>query len=436
MSATVDGHRRACRRSRDGWRAQLGCGITLFIHRNGWNSATPLDLQNNTRDELLAEARAHWADVTDFYGADGRLKPSTWQPLVDGEHIYAARPYEMWMWAGRAEGVRETIDVDGREVVLETLDLSPRLFRLHGLLTPNEIAEIRRAADAQGWAPSVSFDPDTGREYSLAEGRRRAHTAWVGTEYGFKRPDLVTNEALERLQRRAADAARVHVGHAEPWQVVKYDVGDGQLHHIDGLKTAHGSTRSVTVLVYLTTVAEGGATNFPFAAGGNGDIDEPGSCARGRNIQPKAGDAVLFYNIEPPSLNGHDSSNGGGGGGGSSSGGGGGAGSSSSSLASSIDAVGPPLDPRARHAACRLELGEKLIANIWVHDTPVNESLAVSASCDKFASSLGERVPAAGGAGAMAGASVARGPRWLWCEEEMRRELGLFEVRGALHRRR
>ncbi|KOO34813.1 prolyl 4-hydroxylase alpha subunit precursor [Chrysochromulina tobinii] len=273
----------------------------------------------------------------------------------------------MWMWAGRAEGVRETIDVDGREVVLETLDLSPRLFRLHGLLTPNEIAEIRRAADAQGWAPSVSFDPDTGREYSLAEGRRRAHTAWVGTEYGFKRPDLVTNEALERLQRRAADAARVHVGHAEPWQVVKYDVGDGQLHHIDGLKTAHGSTRSVTVLVYLTTVTEGGATNFPFAAGGNGDIDEPGS---------------------------------------------------------------------ARHAACRLESGEKLIANIWVHDTPVNESLAVSASCDKFASSLGERVPAAGGAGAMAGASVARGPRWLWCEEEMRRELGLFEVRGALHRRR
>jgi len=318
----MDSQRRACRRSRDGWRAQLGCGITLFIHRNGWNSATPLDLQNNTRDEVLAGARAHWADVTDFYGADGRLKPSTWQPLVDGEHIYAARPYEMWMWAGRAEGVRETIDVDGREVVLETLDLSPRLFRLHGLLTPNEIAEIRRAADAQGWAPSVSFDPDTGREYSLAEGRRRAHTAWVGTEYGFKRPDLVTNEALERLQRRAADAARVHVGHAEPWQVVKYDVGDGQLHHIDGLKTAHGSTRSVTVLVYLTTVTEGGATNFPFAAGGNGDIDEPGSCARGRNIQPKAGDAVLFYNIEPPSLpNGHDSSNGGGGGGGGSSGG-------------------------------------------------------------------------------------------------------------------
>ena len=36
----MDSRRRAWRRSRDDWRAQLGCGITLFVHRNGWNSDT------------------------------------------------------------------------------------------------------------------------------------------------------------------------------------------------------------------------------------------------------------------------------------------------------------------------------------------------------------------------------------------------------------
>jgi len=411
---------RTCGRARADWRQMLGCTL-IYLHRNGWHTKDPGELYATTRHQVAAAARARWTlpDGVVLFGADGYTKGVAWTPS-DGEHVYAARPHELWMWPGRAPGFRTNISIGGRQVEMETLDLSPRLFRLRRFLTRKECNELRKAANAQGWEPSGSFDPDTGREYSLSDGRRRAHTAWVGTEYGLRRDDVVSNPLLERLQRRAADAARVHLGHAEPWQVVKYGANDYQYHHDDGLKTPVGSTRAVTVLVQMTTVpsARGGGTNFPTANGGDGTVASPGACTAGLTVQPRMGDALLFYNVEPPDTR-HDERH------------------DERREERHLDMV---LDPRARHAACKLLSGEKLIANVWVHDIPVNESMSIHGSCDDFAERMGETKPTERGEGSQASEAEdegegERGEKWHWCVEAMRKQRNLVRVRGALRPR-
>ena len=76
-------------------------------------------------------------------------------------------------------------------------------------------------------------------------------------------------------------------------------------------------------------------------------MQAPGSCEEGLTVQPREGSALLFYNVERPG--------------------------------DADDSV--VLDPWSRHAACRLLKGEKLIANVWLHNAPVNETMAVQAVC-------------------------------------------------------
>ena len=177
-----------------------------------------------------------------------------------------------------------------------------------------------------------------------AEGRRWADHAWVGLNHGTTLANVPSGQAIERLQRRAVSLARLHVAHAEPWQVVRYPRGGYQKFHDDGFHDpAHNTTRAVTVLVYLTDLSEGetgGQTNFPYARGSRAPYDPHACAVQGRSVVPRRGDAIMYYNVKPRA-------------------------------AGSAWRPGElALDEHARHAACPLTAGEKHIANVWMHSAP------------------------------------------------------------------
>lgn len=410
-----------CARIRPQWRARFGCvdAPLVHLHRNG-DHTIALSLRARTHAEVTARAKSSLglSDNVVLFDADGRRTPTDFVPS-DGVHLYAAPRFEVWMWPGVRRGHNRTIAIEGlnRPILMETLAVSPRLFRLRNVLTRGEADQLRQAADEQGWIASGSYDGTStdSPQFTPSDGRRRSSTAWLGLDFGVRRGDVRTSATIERLQKRLVDAARIPgVGHAEAWQVVRYRQDDYQLHHSDLLRLPqYGSVRAVTTIVYLSTnpTKAGGGTNFPHA--GRDDVDkervfdaspfvaEPGDCTHGRTIQPRLGDALLFYTIESPSA--------------------------STSRASSIKA-----DARAAHAACRLHRGEKYIANVWLHTAPVNETKAVHMHCGLVASKAGEPVLGENEPG-------ARGRHWAKCwrdvvERRNPRAMRQFvEVEGALH---
>merc|ERR1711918_43232 len=59
----------------------------------------------------------------------------------------------------------------------------------------------------------------------------------------------------------------------------------------------HGCNRFITVFFYLTTVHDGGETQFTLAEGhamGNGEYSK---CIGGLKVKPVRGDAVMWYNM-------------------------------------------------------------------------------------------------------------------------------------------
>lgn len=127
----------------------------------------------------------------------------------------------------------------------------------------------------------------------------------------------------------------------EPLQVLRYKHGQHYWVHKDAADTlsSRGSTRMVTLLVYLNDVAAGGGTNFPQAPFGwfnrssnlskDGKDDDVRLCNTGVSAKPKIGDAVLFYDL-------------------------------------TVDDLLP--DDHSYHQGCDvLGSGEKWASNVWVH---------------------------------------------------------------------
>ena len=124
----------------------------------------------------------------------------------------------------------------------------------------------------------------------------------------------------------------------EPMQAIRYRKGEHYWYHVD----AGGSTgalvgRALTVLLYLSDGFTGGETSFALAGEpvGMGSKEEVYAALgtgcttkRGLTITPKAGNALLFYNLQPNSAR---------------------------------------VDSQSWHASCDVQSGEKLAANLWFH---------------------------------------------------------------------
>lgn len=354
--------------------------LTLHLHRIGVRPAaiamrrtvtlteapTPAHAYNQALDAARAMISAREASL---YSADGRpllMSDALWLPTQRGTRpidVYVLRQGQLWVWPPRNLSVTIRDGTEGMDdgVValrrrIEVLSRWPRVLRIRGLFSANECAILRKAGKGR-WQSSGSFDTATGAHYSLTDGRRVSDTAWAGLHWGYVRDGVLTTPAIERLQRRAADAARAHVGHAEPWQVVRYRAGGFQRHHLDGFRddTLGGTARHVTVLAYLNDVdaeASGGLTQFPYAHDDDPKFAfDPEGCTQGLSVAPRRGDALIFYNAVEEESDGDGAEN------------------------KPAEDVTFGLDERARHAACPLHSGEKYIANVWLHPTPVNEAI-------------------------------------------------------------
>lgn len=130
----------------------------------------------------------------------------------------------------------------------------------------------------------------------------------------------------DTLFRRAADLLQLDESilrtnqNVEDMQVVHYVNGQKYDSHHDWGVSGYPESRLITLLIYLTDMPHaeaGGETAFPKGANG-----------RGFKVQPKKGDAVLFYNLL-------EDGNG---------------------------------DDLALHAALPVLEGEKWLANFWVWD--------------------------------------------------------------------
>ena len=171
---------------------------------------------------------------------------------------------------------------------------------------------------------------------ALRQGEKPEETKDIRTSSGtFLSRKQDPAGVLLALEKRIADATHVRHEHGEPFNVLRYTPGQKYDSHYDTFDPeSYGpqtSQRIASFLLYLTDVEAGGETHFPLE-GPNGlerlkNIDYK-SCDGGLRVRPRAGDALLFWNVHPNRT----------------------------------------FDKRALHGGCPVEKGEKWVATKWIRD--------------------------------------------------------------------
>lgn len=113
------------------------------------------------------------------------------------------------------------------------------------------------------------------------------------------------DDIIARIEKRVAQVTMIPVDNQEGLQILNYHDGQKYEAHFDyfhdqlNASPEHGGQRVATLLMYLSTVEEGGETVFPNAdrkVSGN----EWSECARkGLAVKTVRGDALLFYSLKP-----------------------------------------------------------------------------------------------------------------------------------------
>jgi prolyl 4-hydroxylase len=168
-----------------------------------------------------------------------------------------------------------------REVkVLFTLP-HPRVILFGGLLSNTECDELVTLSRARMTASQV-VDADTGGEI--------AHEGRTSSGFGFARG---TTPLIDRIERRIAALLKWPLEFGEGLQILRYRVGQEYRPHHDYMDPAlpgaaaflaRGGQRVATLVMYLNTPLDGGATNFP-------DI--------GLEVAAQKGNAVFFSYDRP-----------------------------------------------------------------------------------------------------------------------------------------
>ncbi len=183
---------------------------------------------------------------------------------------------------------------------LQVASVTPRVLIIENFLTPEECQSIILASQTQGLEHSTLHSGATAKQTRDLSTRSSSNT-WLPRD---------TNALTEKVYQLSAkvmgldpelfqkfhDSSAHHHSIAESLQVVRYKKGgeEYQPHHdfiYPSINHRYQPTRFATLLVYLNTVPEGqgGETRFPRAVNNYN--------AEGLEVQPKAGRAVLFYNV-------------------------------------------------------------------------------------------------------------------------------------------
>ena len=182
-------------------------------------------------------------------------------------------------------------------MTLKVASVTPKVFTIDNFLTEEECQEIIRLGVDTGLKMSTLHSGATAQRTNDMSTRSSSNT-WLPrdtsslTEKVYQRAAALTNIDPELFQKFHETSAQHH-SIAESLQVVRYRKGEEYTPHHDfvspPINDRFQGTRYATLLIYLNTVTEGGETRFPRAVNNYN--------AEGLEIAPKAGTAVLFYNI-------------------------------------------------------------------------------------------------------------------------------------------
>ena len=205
---------------------------------------------------------------------------------------------------------------------VETIALSPRAFIVENFLSDFEVDALIDQASPH-IEESLLGQSDSGGVISSTT--RTSRNTWIRRD---------SNALVDSIYRRIADITGIDEQlltperNAENMQVVHYDVGEAYSAHHDWGVRGYEESRFVTVLLSVTDSPHanaGGETAFP-----KGGVDGSGIM-----VVPKRGNAVMFYNLLEDGN----------------------------------------ADELSLHAALAVEDGEKWLANVWIWDPKLANSI-------------------------------------------------------------
>ena len=297
---------------REGFRGNYS--YILLLHYVHSPKEQPLMRNGDERSARGADVPAQLAALAEgerIVRADGgplpnAVKKGELEHGTEAEFVLVPKS-EHFFYPGRAIGHLQQLA--SPPLTLQTVSLSPRVFRVDNFLSEDECLHIMRVA-TPALQPSILQSRGHPQQVKggIVNPIRTSETAWLDRFFGVNRgapEDKVTRAAV----LRAVALARVPGDtHAEGLQVLRYRTNGGYRHHVDWLE-GHHPARLATVLIYLNDAETpeepfgrlrgGGGTNFAQRHSQDYDEMRDAGCRAGTTIAPRAGAAVFFYNMHP-----------------------------------------------------------------------------------------------------------------------------------------
>jgi prolyl 4-hydroxylase len=226
----------------------------------------------------LTEASQHFPHLRDQFE-----QMRTWLTPTNDAPVGVPATPPMVIAPHLFEQAQHSIDVAGHQVRLTVQLRSPAIVCFDDFLTDPECEALISLAEDSGQISRSTVVQDHDGVLTV-DHRRSSEQAW------FARGQT---PLIAQIEARIADVLRYPATHGEGLQVLRYRDGGEYRPHFDffdpklGGSAKHlavGGQRVATLILYLSDVAQGGATAFP-------DI--------GLTVRPKRGSALLFANLTP-----------------------------------------------------------------------------------------------------------------------------------------
>lgn len=278
-----------------------------------------------------------------------------WQDLYEGDSLYVVPFDTIFMWPGVRIGhkvnVSKTLltpEEQHMDIELETLSISPRIFRMRSLITEQECKDLIEL-NRHNMTRSAVGKVDNYDQTTSPKTNRRTSTNNFDVSSTAAR--AIINRIFSLLRIQGRDAIE------DGLQIVRYAQNEAYDVHTDFFPLGYspeigmnfdpvtgGSNRYATVFAFLTDDFQGGQTVFPHVSkSGEGTctpvdrnvnhedenwthIMTNGMCSNSLAITPKTGDAVLFYSAK----------------------------------------TSGKMDPLTEHGGCPVINGTKFGANLWI----------------------------------------------------------------------
>lgn len=228
------------------------------------------------------------------------------------------------VWPEMAYG--ESGDPAPSLIPYQILSWQPRALYFPQFATAEQCENVVKTAKAR-------LRPST---LALRKGESEETTKGIRTSSGtFLSAEEDPTGALAEIETKIAKATMMPRSHGEPFNVLRYEIGQKYASHYDAFDPAQygpqKSQRVASFLLYLTDVEEGGETMFPYENGDNMNIGYDYEQCIGLKVKPRKGDGLLFYSLM----------------------------------------VNGTIDPTSLHGSCPVVRGEKWVATKWIRDKSV-----------------------------------------------------------------